>query len=209
LAGEWYDWFLARHSSTDKDWEQVLEQLQDAMRAAVGRKRWEENHPNELWEQEEELRETLRPLLADTGETSQFLATKTIALNNQSRALFLDFLYKDLAAALKLLIRHSEGDFSRDTYGEKFPKLEDANCGNTPVLIPVTKSKLPIPITHCFCCHNTAEQVLAEGVGASAEGGNFDVHKSGAFRRTQAKELCLERWVKMFEVPAHFWGGLS
>jgi hypothetical protein len=133
LAGEWYDWFYARHSSTDKDWEQVLDQVQDAMRAAVGMKRWEENHPNELWVQEEELRETLRPLLADAGETSQFLATKTITLNNQSRALFLDFLYKDLAAVLKLLIRHSEGDFSPDTYGEKFPKLEDADSGNTPV----------------------------------------------------------------------------
>ena len=77
LAGEWYDWFLARHSSSDRDWEQARDQVQDAMREAVGEKRWEENHPDELWEQEEELRTTVRPVLADVGETAQFLATKS------------------------------------------------------------------------------------------------------------------------------------
>src|SRR5262245_20265649 len=46
LAGEWYDWFLARHSHSDKDWEQVLGQVQDALCQAVGEKRWNENHPD-------------------------------------------------------------------------------------------------------------------------------------------------------------------
>jgi hypothetical protein len=82
LAGECYEWFYARHASTDKDWGQVLDQVQDAMRAAVGRKRWEEK-PTErtLGTRGRTERETLRPLLADAGDTSQFLATKTITLN--------------------------------------------------------------------------------------------------------------------------------
>jgi hypothetical protein len=77
------------------------------MRTAVGEKRWEANHPNELWEQEEELRGVLRPVLADAGETAQFLATKSLVLKNAARDLFLDFLYKDLAAALKRLIDYA------------------------------------------------------------------------------------------------------
>jgi integrase len=99
------------------------------MREAVGEKRWEENHPDELWEQEETLRNAVRPVLADVGETSQFLATK--ALNNEARGLFLDFLYKDLAEALRRLVRRSEGDYSPDTYRERFPKLEGADSGET------------------------------------------------------------------------------
>ena len=133
LAGEWYEWFLARHSRSDGDWEQTLDQVQDAMRRAVGEKRWEENHPDELWEQGEELRQAVRPVLADVGETSQFLATKALVLNNEAREQFLDFLYKDLAAALKRLIRMSEGDYSPDKYRERFPKLEGTARGDTPV----------------------------------------------------------------------------
>ena len=105
LAGEWYDWFLERHLVNEKDWEQPLDQVQGALRRAVGEKRWEENHPDELWEQDEELRKAVRPVLADVGETSQFLAANAIVPNNEARVLFLDHLYKDLAAALKLLMR--------------------------------------------------------------------------------------------------------
>jgi integrase len=132
FAGEWYDWFLARHSSTNKDWEQALDQVQDALCKAVGKERWNENHPDELWEQDEDLRQAVRPVLADVGETSQFLATKALVLNNDARNQFLDFLYKDLAAALKRLIRISEGDFSPDKYRERFPRPEGAGSGDRP-----------------------------------------------------------------------------
>ena len=131
LAGEWYDWFLSRHSSTEKNWEQARDQVQSAMREAIGEKQWEENDPNELWEHDEELREALRPLLADVGETAQFLAAKAVVPNNEARVLFLDFLYKDLAAALKRLIRMSEGDYSPDEYRERFPKSEGADGGES------------------------------------------------------------------------------
>jgi hypothetical protein len=132
FAGEWYDWFLARHMSSDKDWEQALDQVQDALCKAVGEKRWNKNHPDELWEQEEDLRQAVRPVLADVGETSQFLATKALVLNNEARNQFLDFLYKDLAEALKRLIRYSEGDYSADKYRERFPKSEGSDSGERP-----------------------------------------------------------------------------
>ena len=99
LAGEWYDWFAARHAATDRDWSEVLDEVQDAMRQFVGEKRWEVHDPNELWEHDAELRKATRPVLADVAETAQFLATRAVILNNEARNLFLDFLYHDLAEA--------------------------------------------------------------------------------------------------------------
>ena len=54
------------------------------------------NDPDELWEQDEKLRKAVRPVLADVGETSQFLATRALVRTTRRAALFLDFLYKDL-----------------------------------------------------------------------------------------------------------------
>ena len=71
MAGEWYEWFLARHSSDDMDAEHARDQVQDAMRQVIGEQRWEENHPDELWEHSEELRRAVRPVLADVGETAR------------------------------------------------------------------------------------------------------------------------------------------
>jgi hypothetical protein len=48
LAGEWYDWFAARHAATDSDWSEVTDEVQSAMRQFVGEKRWEAHDPNEL-----------------------------------------------------------------------------------------------------------------------------------------------------------------
>jgi hypothetical protein len=63
----------------------MRDQVHDAMRTAVGEKRWEDEHSDELWEQDEELRRAVRPVLADVGETAQFLATNGRALNNAAR----------------------------------------------------------------------------------------------------------------------------
>jgi len=66
-------------------------------------------------------------VLADVGETAQFLATKAVVLNNEARNQFLDFLYHDLGEALRRLIRQFEGDYSADTYRTQFPKYEGAD----------------------------------------------------------------------------------
>ena len=135
LAGEWYDWFVARHPENDREhWEQLRDQMHDALRNAVGEKRWEEfDNPDELWRDDEKLRKTIRPVLADVGETAQFLAMKKMVPDNEARALFLDFLYADLAAALKRMIRMSDGYYGPDAYRDQFPKFQAADCGETPM----------------------------------------------------------------------------
>ena len=133
LAGEWYVWFIARHPESDhRTWEALRDTVQDALKYAVGEVRWEESNPDDLWWNEAELRETVRPVLADVGETAQFLASKRLVLNNEARGCFLDWLYDDLAAALRRLTRLAKGDYSTDKYPERFPKFSGVDRGETP-----------------------------------------------------------------------------
>lgn len=133
LAGEWYDWFVEHHPVSDqKKWEDLRDQVQDALREAAGDDVWNDSKPDDLWREDDDLRKAVRPMLADVGETAQFLGMKGIALDNETRDRFLDFLYDDLSAALKRLMRISEGDYSADKYRERFPKFEGAGTGETP-----------------------------------------------------------------------------
>ncbi len=133
LAGEWYEWFIARHPISDQQkWEDVRDQIHQALREAIGDDRWERNNPDDLWHEDEELREAVRPVLADVGETAQFLAMKGQALNSEARNRFLDWLYDDLSAALRRLMRVAQGDYGDDKYAERFPKFEGADSGETP-----------------------------------------------------------------------------
>ena len=92
LAGEWYVWFIARHPESDhRTWEALRDTVQDALKYAVGEVRWEESNPDDVWWNDAELRETVRPVLADVGETAQFLASKRLVLNNEARGFFLDW----------------------------------------------------------------------------------------------------------------------
>jgi integrase len=133
LAGEWYDWFLARHPEGDlKKWEDLRDHVHDALREAVGEVEWERNDPSDLWRDDEELRRTIRPVMADVGETAQFLAMKGMVLDGKTQGRFLNYLYDDLAAAFKRLIGIAEGDYSPDEYRKRFPKFEGADTGETP-----------------------------------------------------------------------------
>ena len=77
----------------------------------------------EIWREDDELRNEVRPLLADVGETAQFLAMKGLVLNNGARDRFLDWLFDDLWQALTRIIRITQGDYSPDNYRERFPNF--------------------------------------------------------------------------------------
>jgi hypothetical protein len=132
LAGEWSDWFTGRHAeASDDELERRRDTVHRALKSAVGEAEFERLH-GDVWSMEE-VRETVRPVLADVGETAQFLALKQVTLTNDARNLFLDWLYDDLSAALKRLLRLSEGDYSADKYAERFPKVaEGSDSGITP-----------------------------------------------------------------------------
>ena len=133
LAGEWYEWFVARHPLRDlQTWDLIRDQLHDALRDAIGHEEWERGTQDELWREDEELRKEVRPILADVGETAQFLAMKGLVLTNAARDLFLNWLFDDLWQALTRMMRLTQGDYSPDKYRERFPKFEGPDTGKTP-----------------------------------------------------------------------------
>jgi hypothetical protein len=72
LAGEWYEWFLAKHPVSDQPkWEALRDQVHEALREAAGDDEWERGDPDDLWREDPELRRAVRPVLADVGETRQ------------------------------------------------------------------------------------------------------------------------------------------
>jgi integrase len=106
-----------------------MEQWRDAVHDAiycttdsVSEQDAEQIDADELWRDRPDVRENVRPVLADVGETAQFFAAKRLVLTNTARNTFLDYLYSDLSAALKRLERIAEGDHSPDKYVERFPK---------------------------------------------------------------------------------------
>ena len=81
------------HAGNDQeDYEDVLSEVQDAILCWGSQK--EEPDPDELWKWPR-VREAVRPVLADIGETSQFLAAKQMVLKGELSA-----TCKDLFTAL-------------------------------------------------------------------------------------------------------------
>jgi hypothetical protein len=62
-------------------------------------------------------------VLADLGHTAQFLGSRGLALSNEARTLCLDCVLDNYVAALSLLERHAEGDYSPDELLATFPKF--------------------------------------------------------------------------------------
>ena len=131
LAGEWYLWFTERHlakPSPADHWEDYLgevgDTINDELRPHGDATNPEEEDPDVVWRRYPDARRVVRPMLADWGETSRFLAARRIALDSTSRDLFLDCLYGDFAAALKLLIQRRRGDYTPDARPTRFPQFE-------------------------------------------------------------------------------------
>ena len=59
--------------------------MHDALREAAGEDIWERSAPDGLWREDVELRRAVRPVLADIGETAQFLAVKRLVLNKDAQ----------------------------------------------------------------------------------------------------------------------------
>jgi hypothetical protein len=140
LSGEWYHWYVERHQAhpqSAEHWEFFREQINETLTDAISLYRNphdpERQEIDDVWHVTPEARAAIRPMLADWGETAQFLAARRLVLDGASRDLFLDALYGDFGEALKLLIRQAHGDYSPDKWPLQFPRFETAvRTGLTP-----------------------------------------------------------------------------
>ena len=79
LAGEWYKWFVARHEEEEADpvaCEEALWDIIEAMRDFAPDEVREQPLKDMEWARDPEVRAGVRPIIADRGETAQFLASR-------------------------------------------------------------------------------------------------------------------------------------
>jgi len=79
--------------------------------------------PDWKWAGDEDVRVHMRPLIADRAEPAQFLASRGLALTPEARERFLDAVEDEFSAALRLLVRRANRDYTPDTRPQRFPKF--------------------------------------------------------------------------------------
>ncbi|MGB6416110.1 MAG: hypothetical protein WBF50_05840, partial [Pseudolabrys sp.] len=126
LAGEWYHWYVAREANSwpVDVWNDYHARMIEELQAAAINIGIFEGEPFELLESNPAIRERVRPVIADEAKSEQFLAAKRLALDPDSRVMFLGYVARDFFAAITLLARRSRGDFGPDKWAEQFPQLK-------------------------------------------------------------------------------------
>jgi hypothetical protein len=127
LAGRWYTWFVKQHEADpgpEKRWRDLSDHFvwdviyphapDTYLRDPKADGRWD-------WAKEPDVREAIRPQVAEEARVARFLASEGIALNNEAYARFVDAVSDNLHAAIALLQRRAAGDYSPDPTPESFP----------------------------------------------------------------------------------------
>lgn len=128
LAGEWYRWFLRRHEgdlrkashwkrqSDTLVWDVIYPHAPDEhLRDTRADPEWE-------WKAHPDVREAVRPLVAQEAKVASFLLEKGMALKAEAMNLFLDAVEDNLLAAFVRLEALARGNYGPDPLLEQFPE---------------------------------------------------------------------------------------
>jgi hypothetical protein len=85
------------------------------------------------WAKEPEVREAVRPQVAELARVATFLASAGMALNSAAYVLFVDAVNDNLLLAISVLERRANGDYSRDDTPDSFPQFTDGLTRGTGV----------------------------------------------------------------------------
>jgi hypothetical protein len=139
LAGEWYTWFVTPREDAPGDpahWDQLFWQLIEAMEQHAPPEVREQPQHDLSWARDPDVRDGIRPVLADFGHTAQFLAGRGIPLTNEAQVRFLNCVLDNYIEALWLLDRRARGDYEPDELPRQFPKFtgrkQASTIGQTP-----------------------------------------------------------------------------
>lgn len=131
LAGRWYVWFVKQHEANPgpaKFWREFGDQLvwnviypeaPDSYREAP------KADPEWAWAKEPDVREAVRPQVAELARVATFLANEGIVLNAAAYASFVDAVSDNLLPAVSVLEKRANGDYSRDDNPDTFPQFTD------------------------------------------------------------------------------------
>jgi integrase len=132
LAGRWYIWFVKQHEDDpgpEKRWKDVGEQLiWDVLYPHAPDSYLEDPKADPHWAawiKDPEVREAVRPQIAEEARVARFLASEGLALNTEAYARFVDAVSDNLYPAISLLQRRAAGDYSPDPTPETFPPFTE------------------------------------------------------------------------------------
>lgn len=131
LAGRWYSWFVARHESDPgsvERWADRKEHLTERVwypHAPVEHLENPDADAGWPWTQWPEVREAVRPEVAEMALVASFLSSEGLALTPDAYILFVDAVSERLFSAYEVLEQRARGDYSRDTYPDTFPAYVD------------------------------------------------------------------------------------
>jgi len=137
LSGRWYHWFTRQYEADPGDpkhWRDLHDSLVWDVIYPHAPAEYHKNpkaDPTWEWSKTPEVREAIRPLIAQEARVASFLADEGIALNADAYAMLVDAVADDLPHALRLLERWASGDYSPDETPQSFPEyLPRAHADN-------------------------------------------------------------------------------
>ena len=137
LAGRWYTWFVRQHEVEPwpaKHWRDLGEHLVWDVLYPLAPDSFLEDpkaDPHWEWVKDPDVREAVRPQIAEEARVARFLASEGLALNAEAYALFVDAVGDNLYPAFELLARRAAGDYSPDNTPESFPLFINGPAGKS------------------------------------------------------------------------------
>jgi integrase len=131
LAGRWYSWFLEQHENDPRlpsHWAELLNYL---VWDVIGHEQPDEYKadteadPHWEWAKAPEVRDVVRPVIAELARVASFLASAGIALDASAYKLFTNSVSDLLFEAFGVLERRAYGDHTPDETPKKFPQFID------------------------------------------------------------------------------------
>lgn len=115
LVGDWYGWFVAQHEEepgTVEAWNDLAERLEAAYVRLQVETEDDAMHPN--------VRRWVRGVVTELAKIPTFLAERSLTLDHETQAAFLDAVEDELGPAFTLLKRRVVGDYGADPRAAKF-----------------------------------------------------------------------------------------
>ncbi|WP_445217748.1 tyrosine-type recombinase/integrase [Bradyrhizobium sp. Pa8] len=131
LAGRWYNWFVKQHEADPgqpKYWRDFGDHVVWNVIRPEAPESYEEDSrsdPHADWQNDPEVRDAVRPQIAELARVATFLASEGKALNSTAYALFADAVSDNLLPAIQLLEKRAQGDYSPDERPDSFPPFTD------------------------------------------------------------------------------------
>jgi integrase len=131
LAGKWYSWFLGKHENDThlaSHWVELRDYL---VWDVIGREATDEYKadtdadPNWEWAKDPEVRDAVRPVIAELARVASFLSSAGISLDASAYKLFTNAVSDLLFGAFCVLEQRANGDFTPDETPKRFPVFND------------------------------------------------------------------------------------